>query len=57
MNRKEITEAACNLSALLKCLGAIDEDNITALRELPRAIQTASEQATKIYEALTELSE
>lgn len=54
MTNTEILETACDLKALLQCLATVDEDNTTAITELPRALKLASKEAARLYEALTE---
>ena len=53
LNKKGVVEKACELQSLLKCLAAVDDDNIDVLRELPHAVKTASQKADLLFQILS----
>jgi hypothetical protein len=52
MEHREIMERASNLSCMLKCLCAVDSDNIDAVQVMPQALQITTEYAESLFEAI-----
>lgn len=52
MTHNELMERASSLDCLLKCLAAVDTDNVLALQGMPQALKIAGEYAETIFEAI-----
>jgi len=57
MERKEMIDKATNLNCMLKCLRAIDSDDVEAIQSIPQALIIVSEYADSLYEAIMDSDE
>lgn len=57
MERKEMIEKVTNLNCMLKCLRAIDSDDVEAIQSIPQALIIVSEYADTLYEAIIDSDE
>ena len=57
MKRKEMINKVANLNCMLKCLRAIDSDDVEAIQSIPQALIIASEYADSLYEAIIDSDE
>ena len=55
MEHKETIERAANLNCLLKCLCAVDSDNVEAVQAIPQALEIAREYAETLFEAIVNM--
>ena len=55
MERKEMIDKVTNLNCMLKCLRAIDSDDMEAIQSIPQALIIVSEYADNLYEAIANM--
>ena len=52
MERREMIYKVTNLNCMLKCLRAIDSDDVEAIQSIPQALIIVSEYADTLCEAI-----